>query len=60
MTGNPAVCLPAGELDGIPVGVQLIGERFDDLCLLAAAEKIAPGLIAAPQGLNGGGNQGGL
>ena len=56
MTGNPAVCLPAGDLDGIPVGVQLIGKRLEDVFLLSAAVKITPVITSAPQGLDGGGN----
>ena len=56
MTGNPAVCLPAGDLDGMPVGVQLIGKRLEDVFLLSAAVKITPVITSAPQGLDGGGN----
>jgi Asp-tRNA(Asn)/Glu-tRNA(Gln) amidotransferase A subunit family amidase len=45
-TGNPAVSLPAGfTSNGLPVGIQLIGERFADRTLFAAAgafERIRP------------------
>jgi len=38
--GLPAIAVPTGIADGLPVGVQLIGPRFrEDLCL-AAAEAI--------------------
>jgi amidase len=37
--GLPAVVTPAGVVDGLPVGVQVIGDRFSDLrCLTVAAE----------------------
>ena len=38
--GLPAMAVPTGVGDGLPVGVQIIGPRFrEDLCL-AAAEAI--------------------
>jgi len=36
----PAAVVPAGFADGLPVGVQVIGDRFDDLTCLAVAEII--------------------
>jgi amidase len=36
----PAVVVPAGVSDGLPVGVQLVGDRFDDLTCLAVAEVV--------------------
>jgi len=39
MTGHPAISVPCGKSDdGLPVGLMLVGERFDDSTVLAAAE----------------------
>jgi amidase len=35
MTGHAAISLPLAEADGLPVGVMLVGRRFDDARLLA-------------------------
>jgi amidase len=37
MTGHPAITLPLAQADGLPVGVMLVGRRFDDARLLAIA-----------------------
>jgi amidase/aspartyl-tRNA(Asn)/glutamyl-tRNA(Gln) amidotransferase subunit A len=46
LTGHPAVSLPAGRSDcGLPVGLQLIGRRYDDDRILAASavfERVRP------------------
>jgi aspartyl-tRNA(Asn)/glutamyl-tRNA(Gln) amidotransferase subunit A len=34
IAGLPAVSLPCGELDGLPVGLQLIGKKFDERTIL--------------------------
>ena len=37
LTGHPAVSLPAGDLDGRPVGLQLVAAAHDEAALLDAA-----------------------
>jgi amidase len=46
--GLPAAAVPTGLADGVPVGVQIIGQRFrEDLCLDAAqAIETAVGVLA--------------
>ncbi|MQA78002.1 MAG: amidase [Streptosporangiales bacterium] len=41
LLGLPAVALPAGDVDGLPLGVQLVGARDTDGSLLAAARWLA-------------------
>lgn len=47
VAGLPALALPAGMSDGLPVGVQLIGPQGADAMLLALAEPLAD-LAAVP------------
>jgi amidase len=37
MSGHPAISLPLAQAGGLPVGVMLVGHRFDDARLLAVA-----------------------
>ena len=41
MTGNPVVVLPVGRSkEGLPIGMQVIGRRWQDMALLAVAEAL--------------------
>ena len=41
-TGHPVVVIPIGQTKlGLPIGVQIVGRRWQDLLLLASAKKIA-------------------
>ncbi|HEY0297267.1 MAG TPA: amidase [Bordetella sp.] len=42
LLGLPALSLPAGEADGVPVGVQLVAGRFREDVLIRAAQAIEP------------------
>jgi amidase len=42
LTGNPVVVIPiARSQDNLPIGIQLVGKRWQDMALLAIAQKIA-------------------
>jgi amidase len=40
MTGHPALTIPAAESRGLPVGLMLVGRRFDDARLLQFGELV--------------------
>lgn len=37
VSGHPAVSVPCGTVDGLPVGLQFVGEYFDEATILGAA-----------------------
>jgi aspartyl-tRNA(Asn)/glutamyl-tRNA(Gln) amidotransferase subunit A len=43
LTGQPAIALPAGLAEGLPVGIQLMGRRLEDDLLLRAAASFEAG-----------------
>ncbi len=40
LAGVPALSLPAGKIDGMPVGVQIIGKHFDEETILKIGSKL--------------------
>lgn len=38
ISGHPAITVPCGMSDGLPVGLMFVGERFDDASVLRAAK----------------------
>jgi Asp-tRNA(Asn)/Glu-tRNA(Gln) amidotransferase A subunit family amidase len=51
IVGNPAISIPAGTVDGLPVGMQIIGRHHEDALLLDLAlvvERERPWPLVAP------------
>jgi amidase len=53
VTGHPAISLPLAAADGLPVGVMLVGRRFEDDRLLAIAATCERALGWAPSRSSG-------
>jgi len=48
VSGHPAIVLPVGFVDGLPVAIQLVGRHNADLDLLSLAEQLESGLNLRP------------
>jgi amidase len=51
ITGHPAISVPVGLVDGLPVGMMIVGKRFDDATVLKVAdafESLCGGFPTAP------------
>lgn len=40
VTGHPAISVPCGMEDGLPIGLMLVGRHFDDLTVLRGADTV--------------------
>jgi len=38
VSGHPALTIPCAKIDGLPIGLMLVGKHFDELTLIRAAE----------------------
>ena len=50
--GNPAISVPAGSVDGLPIGLQIVGQHFNEQLLLDLAltmERTRPWPLVAPR-----------
>jgi aspartyl-tRNA(Asn)/glutamyl-tRNA(Gln) amidotransferase subunit A len=51
LSGQPAATVPCGLVDGLPVGLQIVGRRLDDALVLRAArlfERVRPFALPRP------------
>ncbi len=52
ISGNPAVSIPVGSVDGLPIGMQVIGRHHEDALLFdvaRAVERDRPWPLLAPR-----------
>ena len=42
-SGHPAISIPCGKVDGLPVGLMLVGRQFDEVSVLRAADAFERG-----------------
>jgi amidase len=38
VSGHPALTIPCGKVDGLPIGMMLVGKHFDETRLIAAGK----------------------
>jgi amidase len=48
VTGNPALSVPCGMSDGLPIGMMLVGRHFDDATVLRAGNAYVSATSALP------------
>ena len=48
LAGVPAISIPSGDVNGLPVGLQLIGKSFDDIKLLKIAKAVETVILEKP------------
>jgi len=51
VTGQPAITVPLGETDGIPVAVQLVGPPARDDLVISLAAQLEDAIGRHPQGI---------
>ena len=49
LTGHPSITIPCAMIDGLPVGMMLIGRHLEDLDLIALAARFQDECFAPPQ-----------
>ncbi|HOB86482.1 MAG TPA: amidase family protein [Bacillota bacterium] len=52
LSGFPSLCVPAGELDSLPVGLQLVGPPFSEGQLAGLASRVAKRFKTPPAGIS--------